>query len=146
MIKFQELREKSVKGIGVVPRYLINPTPTEALNFMKNTKEKSIRLLSDNNNLYIWDGYYAIHDDFRKNELFLPGLGSSNYDMTEISHRANLDPFIRDEGSHLGYEIYKKHKKFITNLLNAIEKEYNGEWEFDKQAQNYMQIFFTLNT
>jgi len=145
MIKFQELREKSVKGSGVVPRYLINPTPMEAFRFMKNTKDNSIRLHTHDGNLYAWDSWYCWHITFWRDELGIKKPSSLKYDDIELHSRGKIDPYDNEEGTSFGPIMMKNHKKFIISILNIIEKEYDGEWTKRSDYDNYTEYNFIEN-
>jgi len=64
--------EKSVRGTGGdISTYLINPTGPELIRFFSKTKEKSIRYISSESNLYVWDAFEDTHGGFLHDELLM---------------------------------------------------------------------------
>jgi len=138
--------EKSVRGISKPGNYLVNPTGPELINFMKKSKYNSIKFLSTEKNLYVFDAHDYVHENFIIKELLIPG-GQNQLEKKEggpIIFGA-IDPLSNSEGTYFNYLLEfikipsrKWQYKPVLQLYKWMLKEYKDNKIFlqDKDKQN----------
>ena len=80
---------------------LINPTFNEVLGLWKRSSSKHLRLLSDSENgeKYIWDGYFATHEEIEKNFTgFRDTLLSDDLDNLSVIRSIFKESFLKQAG------------------------------------------------
>lgn len=134
-LKFQELRERMVKGVKT-NRYLENPSTNELIGLAKRANSKSIRLLfnPETNDLYAWDGYDMIHDEFAMQELFMDSHQVNKlYPQGDPRDLAYINWTGRTvEGTFIGNNL---NIPKIDKLLEFIEEYENGTYVEDEYSE-----------
>jgi len=124
MKSFKEISEKIVRtSKGEVDFYLLNPTASEIYAWYKKSKYKNLRGFSFQDNLYIWDGYDAIHVHFVADNI--PEFLFVNYKKygEQVEYRINIDPYHNDEGNFIGTKVSSEHKNTIQKSLQYIQRD-----------------------
>jgi len=135
--------EKSVRLTRMPGNYQLNPTGPELINFMKKSKQDSIKFLSTEKNLYVWDGYDYIHYSFIKRELLMVGI------FNELEEkeggpviRGAIDPLRNSDGTYyddllkfVNIPTRKWQYKPVLQLYQWILKEYEDDEVFSTREK-----------
>ena len=136
--------EKSVRGINKPGNYLLNPTGAELIRFFQKVKEESVRFLSTEKNLYVWDAYDYIHDHFVKKELLMFGTLWRELEEKEGEPviRGAIDPLFNSEGTYyddllklVNIPTRKWQYKPVLQLYEWILKEYKDNEIFSTREK-----------
>lgn len=127
--------------------YLENPTASELIGIFNKSKRSSLRLLLFNDTLYAWDAYYATHGDFA---YFVLGYDNKTISQNGLGYgqsakKSNIDPFVEDEGTRIGTDLYKpqnkKHYDSVIGLINYIEKQFKLQMVDQNLNSSYWKYF-----
>jgi len=117
--------EKSVRGIGNTRSYLVNPTGPELISFFKSSKGESIKYVSTESNLYVFDAYDYIHYTFISKELLRIGgcqeLGEREGEPCIIGA---IDPAGNSEGTYFD---------LLEDLITTTDRK----WQYKPLLQLY---------
>ena len=120
-MNFQELREKSMQGRQI--RYLKDPTANEMMQYMKNTKYGSLRMVFYDDILYAWAGKDQTHAGFVTQELL-------EY-LKDYSILPRICGYVTTDGylprPNIGKTI-NKHRE-IQIFIEMLADKYHGSFE-----------------
>jgi len=136
--------EKSVRGISKPGNYLVNPTGPELIRFFSKSKEKSIKYISTEKNLYVFDAYDYTHTYFVKRELLMVDAP-----WREIEEREGgpiipgaIDPLHHSEGTYYDYLLEfvkiptrRWQSKPALQLYEWMLKEYKDDEIFSTREK-----------
>ena len=118
--------EKSVRGVGNIRSYLVNPTGPELISFFSKSKKKCVRFVSSESNLYVWDAYYETHVGFVIKQLLMTSYGTFQLEKKEGGPiiLGLIDPFKNSMGT------------YFSELLQLV-KIPSRKWQYTPVLQLY---------
>ena len=121
-IPFKQLQEKLVEGKWYP--YLINPTKSEILGFVKRQGTASLRGLWWEDNFYIWKAFDGVHYTFARDILGVVIKSPMGMKEVPIDLRVNIDP--TPEWNSV-FDVPPHIKTLVLSVMDEINKMYGKD-------------------